>query len=149
MMDEKEKKDTMLSEKTKIERGDKSLQEKEKPSIQNEYKEGVNICAGCSKDIHGNKICSALGKFYHKECFKCSNCNIVLKNRYNSHHGNVFCEDCYKVSRLCIYNCIVCMSLERNLSKLRSLWKNDRWRWSNDGRNGNFKRFRREGESVS
>ena len=57
----------------------------------------IRVTLTCSKEVSGG--CSALGKTFHKECFKCSNCKEKLENRFFSAEDKPFCERCYKVSK--------------------------------------------------
>jgi len=52
-------------------------------------------CFGCSGEVESGG-CTAVGKTYHKECFKCSNCKTVLQAKFFTEGDKPMCEYCYK-----------------------------------------------------
>ena len=40
------------------------------------------VCPGCDKRIEGGQVSKALGKRYHKECFKCNGCGAEITSSF-------------------------------------------------------------------
>lgn len=56
-------------------------------TIASQIKSSKKICARCQKPIiqsskHGKTTLKALGKYYHEDCFTCSDCEALLKPKY-------------------------------------------------------------------
>ena len=47
--------------------------------------------------------CTANGKTYHQQCFKCSNCRNILQDKFFTADDQPLCELCYKVPSQNIY----------------------------------------------
>lgn len=61
-------------------------------------------CAGCNTPIKDQQPMNALGKPWHPQCFKCSDCKKTLNpSQCKENGGRPFCEDCYhnKFSQKC------------------------------------------------
>mmetsp|Transcript_1269 Transcript_1269/g.1501 ORF Transcript_1269/g.1501 Transcript_1269/m.1501 type:complete len:531 (+) Transcript_1269:228-1820(+) len=73
---------------------------KAKPKIPSKFARlgGGDPCASCGKTVaFGPEKLKALDKLWHKECFKCVECDKVL--RYGTHleHSNMpYCDGCHK-----------------------------------------------------
>eukprot|EP00092_Neocalanus_flemingeri_P065085 GFUD01079076.1.p1 GENE.GFUD01079076.1~~GFUD01079076.1.p1 ORF type:complete len:286 (+),score=81.27 GFUD01079076.1:45-860(+) len=61
-------------------------------------------CYSCSEEVQSGG-CSAIGRTYHKDCFKCSNCKTVLEAKFFTEEDQPLCENCYKNEEK---NCDVC-----------------------------------------
>eukprot|EP00092_Neocalanus_flemingeri_P033618 GFUD01036546.1.p1 GENE.GFUD01036546.1~~GFUD01036546.1.p1 ORF type:complete len:566 (-),score=130.78 GFUD01036546.1:276-1925(-) len=61
-------------------------------------------CYSCSEEVQSGG-CSAIGRTYHKDCFKCSNCKTVLEAKFFTEEDQPLCENCYKGEEK---NCDVC-----------------------------------------
>eukprot|EP00090_Calanus_glacialis_P039535 TRINITY_DN6882_c0_g1_i4.p1 TRINITY_DN6882_c0_g1~~TRINITY_DN6882_c0_g1_i4.p1 ORF type:complete len:478 (-),score=147.06 TRINITY_DN6882_c0_g1_i4:159-1592(-) len=53
-------------------------------------------CYGCSEEVQSGG-CTANGRTFHKECFKCSNCKKMLEEKFFTAEDEPLCENCYKV----------------------------------------------------
>jgi len=53
-------------------------------------------CYGCSEEVQSGG-CTANGRTFHKECFKCSNCKKMLEEKFFTAEAEPLCENCYKV----------------------------------------------------
>eukprot|EP01119_Soliformovum_irregulare_P017587 TRINITY_DN524_c0_g1_i1.p1 TRINITY_DN524_c0_g1~~TRINITY_DN524_c0_g1_i1.p1 ORF type:complete len:433 (-),score=127.61 TRINITY_DN524_c0_g1_i1:224-1522(-) len=54
-------------------------------------------CKVCTKVVYPTERVAADEKVYHKSCFRCKQCNNVLKlGSYASMEGEVFCKPCFK-----------------------------------------------------
>ncbi|KAL0868073.1 hypothetical protein ABMA27_008713 [Loxostege sticticalis] len=52
-------------------------------------------CAGCLNDIGNDDYVSALGQDWHKDCFRCSVCDVALSSWYFEKAGLLFCQNDY------------------------------------------------------
>jgi hypothetical protein len=70
-----------------------------KPKIptMNTVTEG-DVCAKCSKKVYFNERVKSTGKFYHKACFHCFQCNHILTagQECPASDGAVYCKTCYQ-----------------------------------------------------
>lgn len=69
------------------------------------------LCAACNKPIEGKGF-KVGEKFYHPECFKCSKCKKIIKDKYNVIDDHPFCEECY--ISVVSGNCFVCKKLVKD-----------------------------------
>eukprot|EP01099_Mayorella_cantabrigiensis_P002025 TRINITY_DN1882_c0_g1_i1.p1 TRINITY_DN1882_c0_g1~~TRINITY_DN1882_c0_g1_i1.p1 ORF type:complete len:549 (-),score=84.03 TRINITY_DN1882_c0_g1_i1:111-1757(-) len=82
---------------------DKPSEEKFKPTTNNSnLRQGPSVsttspkCPICNKSVFFNEKITALGKDYHKACFKCTECSKVLRGgEYSERDDNVYCKVCY------------------------------------------------------
>jgi hypothetical protein len=57
---------------------------------------GGNKCAKCDKTVGFADKVAALGKMYHKECFRCSTCSMVLRQgEWCENNNNPYCRVCH------------------------------------------------------
>ena len=56
-------------------------------------------CGICMKPIKEDG-CTAFGKVYHKECFKCCVCKRRIDGKFFQKNGKPYCEKDYAVSRV-------------------------------------------------
>lgn len=57
---------------------------------------GSPLCPRCGKSVFFAEERIALGKKFHKTCFKCSNCNKLMDSTNCTEHGEeLFCTTCY------------------------------------------------------
>ena len=55
-----------------------------------------DACPRCSGKVFEAEKISSKGKFYHKECFTCQNCDKILTNSSCFELGHeIFCKTCY------------------------------------------------------
>lgn len=55
-----------------------------------------NSCPRCGKKVYFAEEVKALGKKFHKLCFKCGNCNKMLEpGRCSTHDNDLYCNNCY------------------------------------------------------
>ena len=54
------------------------------------------VCGICRKPV-GMEGCTAFGKVYHKECFKCCGCKKRIDGKFFERNGKPYCEKCYSV----------------------------------------------------
>lgn len=61
-------------------------------------------CAKCSNDIVGvYSAVKAMDKVYHKSCFVCTECSLVLDNKpFYCVKGKVYCDKDYSVNNKCL-----------------------------------------------
>ncbi|XP_055902546.1 LIM domain kinase 1 isoform X2 [Eupeodes corollae] len=52
-------------------------------------------CSGCLNQIAENEYKTALGQYWHPECFRCSVCDNHLSSWYFERNGLLFCKDDY------------------------------------------------------
>lgn len=53
-------------------------------------------CPGCSKSVYFAEQVKAIGKTWHKDCLRCSECSIFLdSSRLTEKDGNPLCRRCY------------------------------------------------------
>src|SRR3989338_3476376 len=56
----------------------------------------MSICPTCSKKVYFAEKISALGKDYHKLCFKCKQCKKALEPaKFSEHDSCLYCKSCY------------------------------------------------------
>jgi len=67
-------------------------------------KKPTRNCDKCKKPLTDDG-CTAFGKVYHKDCFKCSNCKKKLEGKFFSKGEDPFCSECYKATQ---ETCCVC-----------------------------------------
>jgi len=65
-------------------------------------------CAACCEVVESGG-CTANGKTYHLQCFKCTNCSNILQDKFFTAEDLPMCENCYK--ELTCPNCVVCGEL--------------------------------------
>ena len=47
--------------------------------------------------------CTAFGKVYHKECFKCSSCRRKIDGKFFERSDKPYCDKCYaKITEICV-----------------------------------------------
>jgi len=57
---------------------------------------GTPQCPGCSKSVYFAEQVKAIGKTWHKECLRCSECSTFLdSSRLTEKDGNPLCRRCY------------------------------------------------------
>ena len=57
---------------------------------------GAPKCPVCTKSVYAAEQVLAIGRSYHKACFKCSDCRKWLDSTSaNDHDGALFCKNCY------------------------------------------------------
>jgi len=54
------------------------------------------LCHVCSEEVQSGG-CKALGKTFHIDCFKCTNCKKQLEEKFFSMEEQPLCEACYKI----------------------------------------------------
>ena len=54
-------------------------------------------CEICNKTVT-DEGCTAFGKVYHKECFKCCKCRQKIQGKFFERGGKPYCPKCYAVS---------------------------------------------------
>lgn len=82
---------------------DKPSDDKHKPSSAGtNLRSGPSVsttspkCPICGKSVFFNEKITAIGKDYHKSCFKCTECSKVLRGgEYSEREDNVYCKVCY------------------------------------------------------
>eukprot|EP01110_Echinostelium_bisporum_P005029 TRINITY_DN22395_c0_g1_i1.p1 TRINITY_DN22395_c0_g1~~TRINITY_DN22395_c0_g1_i1.p1 ORF type:complete len:117 (+),score=46.76 TRINITY_DN22395_c0_g1_i1:53-403(+) len=53
-------------------------------------------CPTCTKTVYFAERVQALGKDYHKLCFKCLNCKKLLEvGKFSERDNNLYCKTCY------------------------------------------------------
>ncbi|CAG9791170.1 unnamed protein product [Diatraea saccharalis] len=52
-------------------------------------------CAGCMNNIGNDDYVCALNQNWHKDCFRCSVCDVGLTTWYFEKEGLLFCRDDY------------------------------------------------------
>jgi len=58
-------------------------------------------CCICCEIVESGG-CSANGKTYHQQCFKCNNCSNILQDKFFTADDQTLCELCYKVeNKIC------------------------------------------------
>lgn len=69
--------------------------EKEKVVIDNSIENP--ICPTCGKAVMFTERFTALGQVYHKLCFKCMNCGVIIGGGdYCDHNNKPLCHSCYE-----------------------------------------------------
>ena len=58
-------------------------------------------CGVCKKAV-GMEGCTAFGKVYHKECFKCCVCKKRIDGKFFEKNGKPYCEKDWAVSIIII-----------------------------------------------
>ena len=53
-------------------------------------------CGICNKVVT-DEGCTAFGKFYHKECFKCGGCRQKINGKFFERSGKPYCQKCFMV----------------------------------------------------
>ena len=59
----------------------------------------IGKCGMCMKPVTVEG-CTAFGKVYHKECFKCGNCRRRIDGKFFQRNDKPYCEKCYAVSHI-------------------------------------------------
>ncbi|CAL1548482.1 unnamed protein product [Lymnaea stagnalis] len=60
---------------------------------------GADKCPRCNKNVYFAEEVRALGRKYHKQCLKCSQCGKFLDStNCNDHEDQIFCNTCYRRS---------------------------------------------------
>ncbi|CAH8864057.1 unnamed protein product [Trichobilharzia szidati] len=55
-----------------------------------------NRCANCPDIVYANERIDAVGKVFHRLCFKCADCQRLLdRGTACDHNREVFCQNCY------------------------------------------------------
>ncbi|CAH8582180.1 unnamed protein product [Heterobilharzia americana] len=55
-----------------------------------------NRCANCRDIVYANERVDAVGKVFHRLCFKCTDCQRLLdRGTACDHNREVFCQNCY------------------------------------------------------
>ncbi|TNN13349.1 Cysteine and glycine-rich protein isoform 2 [Schistosoma japonicum] len=55
-----------------------------------------NRCANCPDIVYANERIDAVGKVFHRLCFKCTDCQRLLdRGSACDHNREVFCQNCY------------------------------------------------------
>lgn len=58
---------------------------------------GGKSCGTCGKPVYFNERVLGAGREFHKQCFKCSDCNKMLESTtVADHEGTIFCKACHK-----------------------------------------------------
>ncbi|KAH9519209.1 Muscle LIM protein Mlp84B [Bulinus truncatus] len=58
---------------------------------------GADKCPKCNKNVYFAEEVRALGRKYHKQCLKCSQCGKFLDStNCNDHDDDIFCNTCYR-----------------------------------------------------
>jgi len=52
-------------------------------------------CFSCSEEVESGG-CTALGRTYHQECFRCFNCKTVIDGKFFTEEDQPFCGNCSK-----------------------------------------------------
>jgi len=56
----------------------------------------ANICPNCNKSVFHAEEVRAIGKYWHKRCLRCAQCNKALDaGSINDRQGKVYCKSCY------------------------------------------------------
>ena len=61
-------------------------------------------CDHCKRDLT-EEGCTAFGKVFHKECFRCHGCKKKLDGKFHSKDENAYCTKCFKSTQ---EQCCVC-----------------------------------------
>jgi len=54
----------------------------------------IGTCGICKKPVT-DEGCTAFGKFYHKECFKCGGCRQKIAGKFFERSGKPYCQRCF------------------------------------------------------
>jgi len=54
----------------------------------------IGNCGICNKVVT-DEGCTAFGKFYHKECFKCGGCRQKINGKFFERNGKPYCQKCF------------------------------------------------------
>ncbi|RUS82684.1 hypothetical protein EGW08_009521 [Elysia chlorotica] len=58
---------------------------------------GAEKCPRCNQNVYFAEEVRAMGKKYHKQCLKCSECDKQLDStNCNDHENDIFCNGCYR-----------------------------------------------------
>eukprot|EP00026_Physarum_polycephalum_P020239 Phypoly_transcript_22694.p1 GENE.Phypoly_transcript_22694~~Phypoly_transcript_22694.p1 ORF type:complete len:182 (+),score=42.42 Phypoly_transcript_22694:65-547(+) len=52
-------------------------------------------CVVCKKKVFAMEKKFIAGKTYHQTCFKCKSCGTTLREKFDDHGGEVYCNRCY------------------------------------------------------
>jgi ribosomal protein L37E len=59
----------------------------------------MDKCSKCSKTVYPTERFNALGKAWHKACFKCTTCNATLQlGSEQQHDGLLYCKRCHQAN---------------------------------------------------
>eukprot|EP00730_Choanoeca_flexa_P001461 TRINITY_DN10645_c0_g1_i1.p1 TRINITY_DN10645_c0_g1~~TRINITY_DN10645_c0_g1_i1.p1 ORF type:complete len:477 (+),score=104.97 TRINITY_DN10645_c0_g1_i1:253-1683(+) len=66
-------------------------------AAQAKFANNSNKCLVCGKSVYAMEKLEADGMLFHKNCFRCSECNRVLKlGNYASQNNVIWCKNCFK-----------------------------------------------------
>ncbi|KAF8259690.1 hypothetical protein EI94DRAFT_1750877 [Lactarius quietus] len=66
------------------------------PTGTRQWGSGTPQCPACSKNVYFAEQVKAIGKTWHKECLRCSECSTLLdSSRLTEKDGNPLCRRCY------------------------------------------------------
>ncbi|VDP97674.1 unnamed protein product [Trichobilharzia regenti] len=55
-------------------------------------------CPVCSKNVYFAEEVRAMGRAFHRQCFKCCQCSKALDSfTANDHKGSLYCKSCYYI----------------------------------------------------
>jgi len=55
------------------------------------------MCAFCNKAVYFSERSAADDKVFHKACFRCGECNVILSlGKYASMNNKTYCKPCFK-----------------------------------------------------
>ena len=83
-------------------------------------------CPTCLKEVLTEGL-TAIGRFYHKDCFKCIKCDGTLEEKFFTSEEQPMCENCFKVKmfldKFLIDLWYLCVAKEKTFPKCTSYGK--------------------------